>query len=107
MGAGICVLTSDIPENCEVVEDAGFTFRRGDVCDLERMLRMLLTDPQIRKAAGHCARERVRKSYLWPQIAADIERVYSGLAGRNRISATIEAAGTVANPGKKERHRAA
>jgi glycosyltransferase involved in cell wall biosynthesis len=52
MGAGICVLASDIPENCEVVEDAGFTFKRGDVDDLERMLRMLLSDPQVREAAA-------------------------------------------------------
>src|ERR1017187_5536048 len=34
MGAGLCVLTSDVPENREAVEDAGFTFRRGDVSDL-------------------------------------------------------------------------
>ncbi|MGC1161078.1 MAG: glycosyltransferase family 4 protein, partial [Candidatus Sulfotelmatobacter sp.] len=30
MGAGLCVLSSDVPENREAVEDAGFTFRRGD-----------------------------------------------------------------------------
>ena len=29
MGAGLCVLASDIPENREAVEDAGFTFRQG------------------------------------------------------------------------------
>jgi glycosyltransferase involved in cell wall biosynthesis len=26
MGAGLCVLTSDVPENREAVEQAGFTF---------------------------------------------------------------------------------
>ena len=30
MASGVCVLTSDIPENNEVVEGAGFTFHRGD-----------------------------------------------------------------------------
>ena len=29
-----CVVTSDIPENRELVDGAGFTFRRGDVEDL-------------------------------------------------------------------------
>jgi glycosyltransferase involved in cell wall biosynthesis len=91
MGAGICVLTSDIPENCEVVEDAGFTFRRGDVDDLERMLRMLLSDPQVREAAGRRAQERVRRGYLWPQIAADIERTYLTLTGRDHITDTVSA----------------
>jgi glycosyltransferase involved in cell wall biosynthesis len=38
MSAGLCTLTSDIPENRELVEGAGFTFKRGDVADLERML---------------------------------------------------------------------
>ena len=36
MGAGVCVLTSDIPENLELVESAGFTFQRGNTADLER-----------------------------------------------------------------------
>jgi glycosyltransferase involved in cell wall biosynthesis len=27
MGAGLCVLTSNVPENREVVDGAGFTFR--------------------------------------------------------------------------------
>ena len=29
MGAGLCVLTSDVPENREVVDGAGFTFQSG------------------------------------------------------------------------------
>ena len=34
MGAGLCVLSTDVPENRELVEDAGFTFRSGDAADL-------------------------------------------------------------------------
>src|SRR5213076_1526245 len=44
MGAGVCSLTSDIPENRELVDDAGFTFRHSDVQDLERILRLLISD---------------------------------------------------------------
>src|SRR6185369_8889943 len=47
MGAGVCVVTSDIPENRELVDGAGFTFRRGDVEDLERILQMLLEIRQL------------------------------------------------------------
>jgi glycosyltransferase involved in cell wall biosynthesis len=32
MGAGLCVLTSDVPENREVVDGAGFTFQRAETC---------------------------------------------------------------------------
>ena len=83
MAAGLCVLTSDIPENRELVEGAGFTFRRRDVADLERMIRMLLSDRQIREEAARQAQERIRTQYLWPQITAQIEASYRALLGWN------------------------
>src|SRR2546427_3505647 len=86
MGAGICVLTSDILENREVVEGAGFTFRRGDVRDLERMLRLLISDARVRKAAGRDARERVRERYLWPGTPNQIGLAYWALAGRRDLA---------------------
>jgi glycosyltransferase involved in cell wall biosynthesis len=76
MAAGLCVLTSDVPENRELVEGAGFTFRRGEVADLERMLRLLIADPEIRRQAGISARDRVREHYLWPDIVEQIEQCY-------------------------------
>ena len=71
MGAGVCVLASDVPENREVVEDTGFTFRHGDRNDLERMLRLLISEPEIRIAASGRARERVWEHYLWGRVARD------------------------------------
>ena len=76
MGAGVCVLASDIPENRELVEGAGFTFRRGDVEDLERVLRRLVDDPSARRSAARAAKERIREHYLWPDIARRIEAAY-------------------------------
>jgi glycosyltransferase involved in cell wall biosynthesis len=60
MGAGVCVLASDVPENCEVVEDTGFLFKRGDVPDLQRMLSLLLSDVRLREIVGGSAQQRVR-----------------------------------------------
>jgi glycosyltransferase involved in cell wall biosynthesis len=76
MGAGICVLTSDIPENREVVENAGFTFRAGDVDDLARMLALLLSNPQTRAIAGEMSQQVIRDRYLWPNIAKQIAQLY-------------------------------
>ena len=81
MGAGVCVLTSDIPENKELVSGAGFTFRRGDASDLEQMLEFLLLDPALRAATGAKARQRVADEYLWPGIAWSIEKVYYDVLG--------------------------
>ena len=90
MGAGLCVLTSDIPENCELVEGAGFTFKCGDVTDLERMIRLLLADSRVREEAGRSAREKIRTHYQWSQITAEIERVYLSLLGESAAPAVAE-----------------
>jgi glycosyltransferase involved in cell wall biosynthesis len=82
MGAGVCVLTSDIPENREVIGSTGFTFQPGDATDLARMLGRLLSDPHGRAQAGRNAQVRVHERYLWPRIATDIGHSYAELAER-------------------------
>jgi len=81
MGAGLCVLTSDVPENREVVDGAGFTFERGNATDLAERLRFLIANPAVREAAGKTARKRIEEQYQWQQIAEDIERVYFEMLG--------------------------
>ncbi|HEX8816767.1 MAG TPA: glycosyltransferase family 4 protein [Terriglobales bacterium] len=79
MGAGVCTLTSDIAENRELTEDAGFTFRPGDVDDLARMLALLIADPEIRRLAATKAQLKVREQFLWPAIARQVSDVYQEL----------------------------
>jgi glycosyltransferase involved in cell wall biosynthesis len=76
MGAGICVLASDVPENREVICDAGFTFRCGDAQDLKQMLAKLLCNDELRHAAGRKARDRIQQEYLWDGVAEQLEQVY-------------------------------
>jgi len=82
MGAAVCVLTSDIPENREVIEGTGFTFQPGDATDLARMLRFLLSDTRAREVAGRNAQARVQERYLWPRIATEIGHSYVELTER-------------------------
>jgi glycosyltransferase involved in cell wall biosynthesis len=81
MAAGVCVLTSDIPENNEVVDGAGFTFHRGDQADLERMLDLLIHNPELRRQSAARERERIQGQYLWPEIARSIEKAYYHVLG--------------------------
>lgn len=83
MGAGLCVLVSDIPENRELMQDAGFTFRAGDRRDLRRMLTLLIHAKFLREAAGQAARKRIEEQYLWSDIASQIERAYRQIMGWN------------------------
>ena len=82
MGAGLCVLTSDVPENREVVDGAGFTFQRGNAADLADRLRFLIANPVVREAAGRSARKRIEDHYQWQKIAEDIESAYVEILGR-------------------------
>lgn len=70
------MLTSDVQENREVVDDAGFTFRRGDVDDVERMLRLLMEILNSAKWRAQAGQERVSEGYLWRGIAESIDRTY-------------------------------
>ena len=81
MGAGLCVLASDVPENREVVDGVGFTFARGNAVDLADRLRFLIANPAIREAAGKAAKNRIRDQYQWAKIACDIEQAYFNILG--------------------------
>ena len=81
MGAGLCVLTSDVPENREVVDEAGFTFQRGNAMDLADRLRFLIANPAVREAAGKAAKRRIYDRYQWQKIAAEIETAYFEMMG--------------------------
>lgn len=91
MAAGVCVLASDIPENREVVCDAGFTFAAGNVLDLQRKLTMLLSDAGLRHRTGEQARERIRKNFLWGRVTDDLEQLYLDVVGESVHGAPMKA----------------
>jgi glycosyltransferase involved in cell wall biosynthesis len=86
MGAGLCVVASDVPENREVVTDVGYIFRHGDAGDLADRLRFLIANPAVREAVGRAAKVRVREHYLWSKIAKEIERAYFQVLGWEQVA---------------------
>jgi glycosyltransferase involved in cell wall biosynthesis len=82
MGAGLCVLTSNVPENREIVDGVGFTFQRGSAADLADRLRFLIANPAVREAAGRMAKKRIEEQYQWQKVAEDIEKAYFEVMGR-------------------------
>lgn len=83
MGAGLCIVASDVAENREAIENAGFTFHGGNSEDLADRLRFLIANPAVREAAGKAARRRVQRHYQWWKISAEVERVYLKVMGRD------------------------
>jgi len=76
MSYGKCVVSSDIPENAEVVEENGVMFTAGDVNDLVRALIERLDDPIETAAIGHAARVFVEDEYHWDDIAKETLALY-------------------------------
>jgi glycosyltransferase involved in cell wall biosynthesis len=98
MGAGLCVLTSDVPENRELVDGSGFTFRAGNAADLADRMRFLISNPAVREAAGRTARQRIAEQYQWPQIARQIEKSYFQALGRHSPESDARKPNLAVNP---------
>lgn len=82
MAFGRCVVASDIPENREIIGNAGFVFNNGDVGDLERILRGIIGRPELLRGLGQRARELVIKKYDWDEITRATEAVYQSVLQR-------------------------
>jgi glycosyltransferase involved in cell wall biosynthesis len=106
MAAGRCVLASDVPENREAVEGAGFVFRCGDAQDLAERLRYLMANPAVREAAGKAAAKRVRERYLWQGISETIEQAYFELCGRKSVEVMPKKPGSRQKVSEHGRRRA-
>ena len=76
MGFGNCVLVSDIPENCETIGDAGFTFEKNNPDDLAVQLQKLLDTPTLVHEYRAKAVNRVRDSYSWEVVTNEYERLF-------------------------------
>ena len=98
MGAGVCVLASDTPENREVVGDAGFTFHRGEAKHLQQMMTMLIVDASLRSGVGKRAQQRIQREYLWDDITRQLEQMYLELIapGNARAAARADVSGKAA-----------
>lgn len=86
-----CTLVSDIPENLEVIQDYGYSFKVGDKQDLADKLGSLLSNPSMAVKMEAKINEMGRSKYTWDYISEEYEAVYravgteeSYLRGRGR-----------------------
>jgi len=78
---GIPVLASDHGGLKETVPiAAGLRFQNGDVDDLERKLKRLIADPELRTTLSHGALPNAAR-YSWTEVVAQCEQLYSRLRG--------------------------
>jgi len=71
MGAGLCVLASDVPENREAVDYVGFTLPRGDVACLTDRLQFLIANPVVRETGEQRRNGGFAIIYPWSTVTAN------------------------------------
>ncbi len=75
MGAGACVLVSDIPENQETVGDAGFYFKSNDEANLSKMITYLDQNSNEVLIKRGQALLRVKNTYSWENVTGTLLEV--------------------------------
>lgn len=79
MSYGNCCLTSDIPENAEVVGGSGILFRKSDIGDLTQQLQRLCDNPDIVASYQQESSEAVCEKYDWEKIADQTIELYRSM----------------------------
>lgn len=76
MSYGCCCLVSDIQENMEVIEDKAFSFKKGDVADLEKKLLFLLSNPQQVESYRKESAAFICGKYNWEEVVDQTKVLY-------------------------------
>ena len=79
MNYGCCCVTSDIGECADVMDGCGFTFPKGNVKALRRVLQDLCDHPEKVEAHREEARKVVSFKYTWQDITAQTDELYRKL----------------------------
>jgi glycosyltransferase involved in cell wall biosynthesis len=79
MNYGNCCLSSDIPENREVIEGYGYTFKNRDEVSLKEALADLVGHPDRVAEKTRIAQEYVRKTYSWDRVTDQMETLYRSI----------------------------
>ena len=79
MSYGLPCVASDIPENLEVVGDAGLRFRSKSIEDLRIVLDEAINDAVLIRQLAAQARRRVESRFTWDIVADQLEDLYTRL----------------------------
>ncbi len=76
MGYGNCVLATDVPEQREVLGDAGFFFNQTGNGELTKKMQYLLDNPIVVEKAGKKSVKIIEENYTWERVADAYENLF-------------------------------
>lgn len=78
MSFGNCCVVSDIPENTNVIDDRGRTFKKGDRESLRSVLQELLDNPEQAADYKEKAAEYICNKFRWDNVVEKTLELYTG-----------------------------
>lgn len=85
MGYGKAIISSDIKENMQALNDeVSVSFRSRDTSDLEEKLVFFINNPALVKNMGEKAMEKAWSQFSWDKIADQVEIVYKEVLSKKR-----------------------
>jgi glycosyltransferase involved in cell wall biosynthesis len=75
------IISSDLPENCEVLPEHALFFKSGDEGDLREKMNWALHHPKQMQELGVKAREWVTDNYGWDSIVSEYNKIYKTVVG--------------------------
>ena len=82
MSYGNCCLTSDIPENAQVIGDMGYLFKKSDVNDLSEKLQSLVDNVEMVDCKRTGAQDYIITKYNWDKAAEKTYELYESLVNK-------------------------
>ena len=89
---GACILSTNIPENLEVVGSAALLFTPGDVAGLRALLQQIIEHPETRREYRQRAAAQAATQPDWDEVTSLTERFYYDLLERRSRNAALEPA---------------
>lgn len=78
MSYGNCCLVSDIPENLQVIEDKGISFKKGNQEDLAKTIQSLCDDNAKVLKYKKASAEYITEKYNWDDVVDATLKLYGG-----------------------------
>jgi glycosyltransferase involved in cell wall biosynthesis len=82
MAYGLPIITSDIPENKEVIKETGLVFENKNTKDLMSKMEYFLSRPDLMQEKGRSAKIRVEENFNWDNIAKGVEDIYKRVTAK-------------------------
>jgi len=77
MSYGNCVLSSDIEESANVIQEYGLMFRKGDVKSLTETMDYALTHPNAVAVFKQLASDYICNRFQWDKVVAETIKLYN------------------------------